>query len=961
MSSQELLAQLLALPKVDDQKRYLQEHATLLDDQTAKALKKQADQFLRSDVQRSLETAELLQYVGELTEDPLCQALGLLAEANARTICLGEHQAAVELYDQASEIYQAQGHLVRQARSQIGKIVALSRMGRHSEAFATGEWASRVLEEHDQWRPLADLTLNLGALHGRLGDHAQSLLLFDRARELYCQLGKEGETYLPWIDHDRAIALSHLGQFEESIQVYQQARDTLDRRGQGIEAARVRQNLAVTYIMLSRYNEGLELLDRAMEVFLEDGRQRDAFVAELLMSDCLLQLRRFADVLTKCRNIRAQFTGLGARFEAALALVDEAVAYAGLDHYDQAMESLAEARRFFSEEGSPIWVASTDLERAALLLRQGRYGDSLATARQCMGVFDAHGLLFREAQARLVAARAAVALKQDDQARRLVAELLALAQSQDIPSLTCQAHHLLGSLAAREGDLETAMTQFERAILELERLRGRLMVEFRVDFLEDKQGYYADMVRLCLDTARPQQALEYAERAKSRALVDLLAHRLNLRLEARRTADHRLVDELVQLRAQRDRLYRRWEVYDESGKEDRAAASESRLQARLETLDLERQITDLWHRLLIRDASYAQDASLWQVRTEPVQPHLAPGTMLLEYFFVHQQIIAFLVTPESVQIQELPADLGAVQRLIRLLRLNFRSVPRSTPAQISSLSENARGLLGQLHKVLIAPLGDALAGYPQLIVVPHGPLHYLPFQALHDGESFLVEQHGISYLPGASVLVYCLDRKPTTSSLLSFGHSYGGRLPHTIHEARTIAELLDDRAFIEEEATLEELRARAHDSRVIHLATHGEFRPDNPLFSGLALDDGWLTTLDIFGLPLDASLVTLSACQTGQKAIGPGDELLGLMRAFLYAGAASVVLSLWTVADRSTAGLMGAFYRKLAEGQNKGSALRQAQLQLLNGQGKDATALAEAHAHPYFWAPFCLVGDAGAL
>jgi CHAT domain-containing protein len=139
----------------------------------------------------------------------------------------------------------------------------------------------------------------------------------------------------------------------------------------------------------------------------------------------------------------------------------------------------------------------------------------------------------------------------------------------------------------------------------------------------------------------------------------------------------------------------------------------------------------------------------------------------------------------------------------------------------------------------------------------------------------------------------------------------------------------------------------------LHLATHGEFRADNPLFSGLALAGGWLTTLDIFNLHLNADLVTLSACQTGRSLVGGGDELFGLMRAFLAAGAASLVATFWTVEDRATARLMAHFYERLSSGESKGAALRHAQLQFL-AEGAD-----EVYRHPYFWAPFFLSGDAG--
>jgi len=254
-----------------------------------------------------------------------------------------------------------------------------------------------------------------------------------------------------------------------------------------------------------------------------------------------------------------------------------------------------------------------------------------------------------------------------------------------------------------------------------------------------------------------------------------------------------------------------------------------------------------------------------------------------------------------------------------------------------------------------------LALYPQLIIVPHGPLHYLPLHALHDGQSFLLEHHAISYLPGASLLRYCTEARPTASSALALGHSFGGVLPNAPREAETIAAILDSQIVLEDAATLARLREMAPDCHILHVAAHGDFRPDNPLFSGLALADGWLTTLDIFNLPLQASLVTLSACQTGRNVVGGGDELLGLMRAFLCAGAASLVLSLWRVEDCSTAQIMETFYTKLAAGETKGTALRHAQLEFIRGQSDGENTANNLYTDPYFWAPFFLVGDTGPL
>jgi CHAT domain-containing protein len=171
-----------------------------------------------------------------------------------------------------------------------------------------------------------------------------------------------------------------------------------------------------------------------------------------------------------------------------------------------------------------------------------------------------------------------------------------------------------------------------------------------------------------------------------------------------------------------------------------------------------------------------------------------------------------------------------------------------------------------------------------------------------------------------------------------------------LSEARAVSSLLPGECFVEGQATRAAVAEAAGRHGVLHLAAHGEARLDNPTFAHLTLADGQFGAADVFNLELDGALVTLSACESGRSVVAAGDELIGLSRGFLYAGAATLVQSLWQVEDGSTARLMERFYRALRSGQPKGAALRQAQLALLSSE-----------AHPYSWAPFQLVGDSGPL
>jgi CHAT domain-containing protein len=431
----------------------------------------------------------------------------------------------------------------------------------------------------------------------------------------------------------------------------------------------------------------------------------------------------------------------------------------------------------------------------------------------------------------------------------------------------------------------------------------------------------------------------------------MLSRRVDLSIQARRPEDAALVTELNELRAERDRQLRRWESR-EAAREGGAPTDQERQQAQQAIVELEQRVIAGWHRLLVHNADYAREAALWRARPESPRPALDDRTLLLSYFSIRGRVVAFVVRRDGVRATYL-GEMAQIERLSRLLALNMRATPGSVGERAMSLEANARHLLGQLYGLLVAPLEADLVGYSDLIVVPHGSLHYLPFHALHDGSGYLLERFTISYLPGAGLLPHIRPAPPEAKGALVLGYSHGGRLPHALSEARAVAAGLGVSAHLEEDASLELLRASIGERRVVHLATHGSFRLDSPLFSGLVLADGWLTTLESFNLRLSASLVTLSACDTGRSRVGAGDDLQGLMRAMLHAGAASLLLSLWTVEDQAAADLMGQLYTQLTAGTGKAAALRHAQRAMIAAGGP--------RAHPYFWAPFFLVGDTGRL
>jgi CHAT domain-containing protein len=344
---------------------------------------------------------------------------------------------------------------------------------------------------------------------------------------------------------------------------------------------------------------------------------------------------------------------------------------------------------------------------------------------------------------------------------------------------------------------------------------------------------------------------------------------------------------------------------------------------------------------------------------------------MLEYYLADQDLYIFSLSSEGVDLQVVPGVVSKLERLLSLWRTNLDLAGQAaaTPDQAHvflPLQENGLGLLKRIYDLLIRPVSDILAEYTHLTIIPYGILHILPFHCLFDGMQFVIERFSVSYLPSASLADICHQRGQrirqrgvSLDQSLVMGLSDKGRLSYAIQEAETVARQLQTVCALDNTATSSLLWKRGPTSPIVHIAAHGLFRLDSPNFSYIKLADRQLSTIEVFNLDLSAcSLVVLSACETGRSVVGGIDEVIGLGRGFLYAGAASLLPTLWKVDDASSAELMQVFYQGLLQGYAKAVALSYAQRTFL----VQARASDRPHRiHPYFWAAFHLIGDVGAI
>jgi CHAT domain-containing protein len=531
-----------------------------------------------------------------------------------------------------------------------------------------------------------------------------------------------------------------------------------------------------------------------------------------------------------------------------------------------------------------------------------------------LGIGSAMGVTaFTDLPKHFIRTKCALEAGEREEAKKGYDELLAYPQLRSLGTLYWIAHFDRGRIAEAEGNRKEAIGLYRSAIEAIEAQRSTINTEAsKIGFAGDKQAVYRALVAALFAEHRHGEAFEFVERSKARALVDLLADKRDFAVASNPDAVRRLLESART--AETDAV-----AY--SGKPaPRNLAITGVKQA------LEQQAPEL--------------ASLVSVSPTPIaeiQSRIPEDEALVEYYYDDKAVYAFLLTRAGLQGRKL--DAAGLEADIRALRQAIE-----TPTN-DSYQEPAR----RLHARLIAPLGITSR---KLLIVAHGALHYMPFGALHDGKAFLLETHSLRFLPSASVLRYLRTPQPgQRAGVLAFGNPDLGDprfdLKFAQDEALAIAQKVpQSRALLRKEASVSAFGQFAGGFSTLHFATHGEFNGDTPLQSALLLSDGSLTVNRLYSTRIAADLVTLSACETGLGKVASGDDVVGLTRGFLYAGASTVVASLWKVDDQATAALMTRFYDEL-KGGDKREALRKAQL-----------AAREKFPHPFFWAAFQLTGRA---
>ena len=819
----------------------------------------------------------------------------------------GQYQKALDFFDAAWSLYRQIGDTVGMGQSlrDKGRIEFLYR-DNYAAALRIQEEALALLRTGPAKADLIDALQNLGNTHEKIGNYLDALAAQQEALALAEKLGEQ-----------RLIALS-------------------------------RQYLANLHWKMGDYQSALQHQNFALEVFtrLDDEKLLQVALATRgLIALSLGQPQQALEYEQKALELAERRHD---RVDQATIRKNLGMIYRADGRFELARASLEAAAAIDSSLGSRRGLAYDYRNLGAVYGIIGRGQEGMMLARRGLALSREIGDRRNEVQSLLVLGTLQRRHGQPDSARRNLEAAATMAGELFMPDIAWRAQRQLADLFGAAGERPAQLQAFHAALEIIEGMRSRIRVEeYAAGFIDDKLEVYSALIAVLAENGQAGAALEVAERARGRSFLDLLGGR---RLSLASPGDVRLAAIGDSLHAQLNR--RQAESLYLQAQNDPLSAQRQR--------ELGRQIDDLRGALSehLRQTRAANPELFSLMGVEPlieaeIRKVAPPSGAVLTYYLHRDRLYLWLVTREAVQLRQVEVSAAALAEEVTRLR--------TTLTRQLTFAEPAR----RLYQQLIEPFAAEIAGREHLVIVPHQVLHYLPFTVLQDEKGrYLGFEHTLSTAPSLSVLGHCLAKGEAFAGMerrqmevMAFGNpDLGNRrydLPFAEREVRSLRRYYPSVAVSTgAEASESRLRQASPWPPLLLFSCHGEFDEHNPMLSALLLapdqqHDGRLEAHELFGLEMNSYLVAMSACETGLGTLLSGDEVVGLTRAFTYAGAASLMASMWKVDDLATAVLVKRFFHHLAEGDSRPQALRKAQ-----------RVVAETiNAYPSYWAAFQISGD----
>ncbi len=774
----------------------------------------------------------------------------------------------------------------------------------------------------------------------RLSRYARARENYLKAYAIYESLGLKDDMAQALLDAGRCSRL--LGNFQEADKAYKDALALLKPSGPSLIRTDILMEKANNAWYQGRYQEAFELQGQVLAL-----AEENAWVLEKVMAlntsgltwwtlgNHKRALRELENALDASHNLQAR------RDETATTLNNMGLVYRDMGDFQKALDTLNQALAIDRDIQSK-WAIAYDLKNLGLTyLRMGQPKKALPLFKEALETASGIGNQINEAKILLGYGETFLLLEQWKESEKHFQKALELSRSMALRETQWRALYGLARLRLKQDRKQDAKNLLKEAMLLIEEMRAEIKVDQLKDgFITNKMAVYETLISLLLNMEPSKsdqdpiaEAFDVAERSRARNLIDLLG---NQRLTLKNAVDQGLYDrqKLLKSRMQEQQML----VASSTNEKEKAVYQQALTR-------LQDEYTDLMLNIQAKNPELATIVSVNPINLKQVQKLLEPGVDLLTYYTLPDEILCWVVTDKSIKLFRTPLGRDTLAKTV----LDFRRMLQNLePLEKSSM---------ELHTWLLSKVMPELKDCRILGIVPHGILHYLSFATLFDGKSYLVDRFPLFYLPSASVLPYTLQRRKAEKNrkVLAVGNpdlkNPALDLPFAEKEIFTIGWNFPEITLLtRDKATETWVVNNISRFGIIHLASHGDFDPVNPLFSSVKLtpdkeNDGNLEAAETFGLQIGADLVVLSACQTGLGKITSGDDVIGMNRSFLYAGTHAIISSLWRVSDISTAMLIKQFYRSYRT-MDKAESLRRAMLHVKI-----------LYPHPGYWGAFLLVGD----
>ncbi|MCP3964216.1 MAG: CHAT domain-containing protein [bacterium] len=892
---------------------------------------------------------EALDLIGRLDEGDEYRSFNLAATRHNLghlSVATGRPRQAIAHHCAALGLWRELGKPSNEAASLSGLGLVLRELGSYTDALAVMRegWA---LQQRLSPEPEieGDLLNNIGYAHFSQGDYSQALDFYQQALGRRQQL-PDGQKTIETLNNIASV-YSAQGRFDDALAGYQKALEVARQQELPSHLTKVYGNIAGVQIQRGDYQDAIRTYLEALPIVIRNGDRPTEGMFRLNLSGAYQRLGDLASARDLLNEALAIFENIGNPQRIADVRGNLGALAIRTGDPDAAEHHLQEARRVLLDTKSA--TASRIVGNLALTAAaRGDDSTAIEKAREALGLSRDAGN--QADQVRFLLMMGILLLRQGDlesglndtqRTVDLASELGMAGEEVAGRAMLAVAHHLRNQHRKARRELATSIER-------LESFHGAITVpELKSGLLDQFFLVYDLAVLFSAEAGRPEEAFRFAEQARTRAFLDQLG---NQRVDFRPGASTELIVEEQDQRRQLLGLQRNLA-------KELAEAPDRRNRERIRDLRRRQEAArthyaNLLTRLKVADPEYASLVSVDVLGLREVQSQiLDEDTTLVEYFVTgasaHEALgggaWAWVIDREGYRWVRL--DVGKnLKAQVEYLR-SFLSGSREE-------TEFDYKAAATLYEMLVAPLNPYIQ-HRKVVLVPHGVLHYLPFAALWNAkeERFLLEERTLTLAPSASVLRFIARKGSSNEGRGLVLGNPDGSLVFAEAEATAVASLQGIRPLLGSDATESEVHARAGEVDLLHLAAHGIFDSVNPLFSRIELApgggyDGPLEAHEVFDLDLTgANLVVLSACDTALGEHSRGDELVGMTRAFLYAGSPAVVTSLWRVDDEASGELMKRFYRHLGEGTSAAEALRRAQLGVM---------AEERWRSPYFWAAFTL-------